>query len=76
MVGGKTSGVLPRGMRLGASVVTGDGPELTTEVDYAMAMVIESAGAWLNGHLEPMWLIVDGFCESKRMLQGKWRSTK
>ena len=43
VVGGKTSGVLPRGMQLGTSVVTGDGPELTTEVDYAMVMVIESA---------------------------------
>ena len=37
------SGVLPRGMQLGTSVVAGGGPELATEVDYAMAMVIESA---------------------------------
>jgi hypothetical protein len=45
VVGGKMSGVLPRGMQQGTPTVIGGGsdPEEATEVDYAMAMVIESA---------------------------------
>ena len=59
VVGGKTSGVLPRGMQLSTSVVTGDALELTTEVDYVMVMVIESAEGltptYEEAHKHPNW---------------------
>ena len=44
MVGGKTSGVLPRGMQQGTPIAAAGGsdPGQATEVDYAMATVIES----------------------------------